>query len=124
MRSTGARRLRNFDTEHPFSYLYELPLHHHLESAANVHTAADLHVHSKFSNRADLESRECREPLRNTRRSNSRNGFHVAPLSYKSVESLRIGQRRDESVGNVLKLRTDSEHSRGRHNPRPLSKIF
>jgi hypothetical protein len=61
MRSAEALRLRNFGTEHPFSYCYELQLHHRLESAANVHTAADLHVHSKFSNRADLESRECRE---------------------------------------------------------------
>jgi hypothetical protein len=53
--STG---LRNFDTAHPFSYCYELQLQHRLESVANVHIAADLHVHPRLSNRADLESYE------------------------------------------------------------------
>jgi hypothetical protein len=32
-----------------------------LESAANMHTAADLHVRPWFSNRADLKNRERRE---------------------------------------------------------------
>jgi hypothetical protein len=35
-----------------------------MESVANAHTAADLHVRSRFSNRADLESRERRERLK------------------------------------------------------------
>jgi hypothetical protein len=37
-------RVRNFDTEPPSSYRYELQLHHRLESVANAHTAADLRV--------------------------------------------------------------------------------
>jgi hypothetical protein len=50
-------RLRNFDTEPPSSYRYELQPDHRLESIANARTAADLHVRPWFSNRADLESR-------------------------------------------------------------------
>jgi hypothetical protein len=54
-------RLRNFDTEPPCSYCYEFEPDNRLESAANVLTAADLHVRPWFSNRADLESRGRRE---------------------------------------------------------------
>jgi hypothetical protein len=45
-----------------------------LESVANMHTAADLHIRPWFSNRAGLESRGRREPLRDTACLNSRNG--------------------------------------------------
>jgi hypothetical protein len=38
-------RLRNFDTNLPFPYRYELRPDNRLESVANAHTAADLHVH-------------------------------------------------------------------------------
>ena len=54
-------RLRNLDTEQPFPYCYELPTQLRLESVANAHTAADLHVRPWVSNRADLESRGRRE---------------------------------------------------------------
>ena len=37
-------RLRNFDTEPPSSYCYEFRSDNRLESVANAHTAADLHV--------------------------------------------------------------------------------
>ncbi len=37
-------RLRNFDTELPSSYWYEFISDNRLESVANAHTAADLHV--------------------------------------------------------------------------------
>ena len=37
-------RLRNFDTELQYSYHYELKSDNRLESVANAHTAADLHV--------------------------------------------------------------------------------
>jgi hypothetical protein len=37
-------RLRNFDTTPPFSYCYEFRSDNRLESVANAHTAADLHV--------------------------------------------------------------------------------
>jgi hypothetical protein len=57
-------RLRNFDTEPPSSYCYEFRSDNRLESVANAHTAADLHVRPRFSNRADLESRGRRERLK------------------------------------------------------------
>jgi hypothetical protein len=36
--------LRNFDTELPYPYRYGFELNDRLESVANAHTAADLHV--------------------------------------------------------------------------------
>ena len=41
---TRAPRLRNFDTDPPSSYCYEFQSDNRLESVANAHTAADLHV--------------------------------------------------------------------------------
>ena len=57
---------RNLDTEQPLSYRYELPTQLRLESVANAHTAADLHVRSWVSNRAGQESLERRERVTNT----------------------------------------------------------
>ena len=37
-------RQRNFDTHLPSPYRYEVGSDNRLESVANVHTAADLHV--------------------------------------------------------------------------------
>jgi hypothetical protein len=56
----------NLDTEQPPSYCYELPAQLRLESVANAHTAADLHVRSWVSNRAGQESLERRERITNT----------------------------------------------------------
>jgi len=53
--------LEKFGTAQPASYRYELQTIHRLESAANMHTAADLHVRPRFSNRADLKNRRRRE---------------------------------------------------------------
>jgi hypothetical protein len=50
-------RMRNFDTEPPSSYCYELQPDHRLESVANAHAAADLHVRPWFSIRTELENR-------------------------------------------------------------------
>src|SRR3954463_11267807 len=41
---TRMSRLRNFDTEPHSSYCYEVEPDNLLESVANAHTAADLHV--------------------------------------------------------------------------------
>jgi hypothetical protein len=41
---TRMPRLRNFDTEPHSSYCYEVLPDNRLESVANAHTAADLHV--------------------------------------------------------------------------------
>jgi hypothetical protein len=56
----------NLDTEQPLSYCYELPTQLRLESVANAHTAADLHVRSWVSYRAGQESLERRERVTNT----------------------------------------------------------
>ena len=56
----------NSDTEQPLSYCYELSTQLRLESVANAHTAADLHVRSWVSNRAGQESLERRERVTNT----------------------------------------------------------
>lgn len=58
----------NLDTEHPSPYCYGLPTQLRLESVANAHTAADLHVRSWVSNRAGQESHGRRERVRNTPR--------------------------------------------------------
>ena len=58
----------NSDTEQPLSYYYELPTQLRLESVANAHTAADLHVRSWVSYRAGQESLERRERVTNTPR--------------------------------------------------------
>jgi hypothetical protein len=41
---TRASRLRNFDTKLRHPYCYEFEPDNRLESVANAHTAADLHV--------------------------------------------------------------------------------
>ena len=41
---THSSRLRNFDTELRHPYCYESQSDYRLESVANMHTAADLHV--------------------------------------------------------------------------------
>ena len=56
----------NLDTEQPPSYCYELPTQLRLESVANAHTAADLHVRSWVSYRAGQENLERRERVTNT----------------------------------------------------------
>jgi hypothetical protein len=61
LRDTNAPPLRNFDTEPHSSHCYEAYFDNRLESAANAHTAADLHVRPGFSNRAGLKSRGRRE---------------------------------------------------------------
>lgn len=58
----------NSDTERPLSYCYELSTQLRLESVANAHTAADLHVRSWVSYRAGQESLERRERVTNTPR--------------------------------------------------------
>jgi hypothetical protein len=63
----------NLNTEQPLSYCYELPTQLRLESVANAHTAADLHVRSWVSYRAGQESLGRRERVTNTPRAISDN---------------------------------------------------
>ncbi|WP_146689440.1 hypothetical protein [Bradyrhizobium canariense] len=113
-------RLRNFDTEPLRPYCYEQQPNDRLESVANAHTAADLHVRPWFSNRADLESRGRRErlkkytmgdfsqcldsrrsttPRRRTRRSNYETGKQVFESPHRIVR-----------VGRCHKSRCNSEN--------------
>jgi hypothetical protein len=46
-------RVRNFDTDLPSSYCYELQYDHRWESVADAHTAADLRVRPCFSLRIE-----------------------------------------------------------------------
>jgi hypothetical protein len=62
-RETLNARVRNFDTELPSSYRYELQPVHRWESVANAHTAADLRVRLWSSIRAEIENRgRCERP--------------------------------------------------------------
>jgi hypothetical protein len=62
-KASGTRmpRLRNFDTEPHCPYCYGFRPDNRLESVANAHTAADLHVPPHFLNRAGLKIRGRRE---------------------------------------------------------------
>lgn len=55
---------QNLGTDRPFSYRYELQTIRRLENVANMHTAADLHVRPRFSNRADPKNRGRREQVK------------------------------------------------------------
>jgi hypothetical protein len=80
---------------------------HRLENAANMHTAADLHVRPWFSNRADLKAVGVASDLRNTRRPASRNGIDSAMAAQKTAlpprsqpgESRRCGQGFESTRG-------------------------
>jgi hypothetical protein len=72
-RAERERLAGNLDTEQPLSYRYELPTQLRLESVANAHTAADLHVRSWVSYRAGQESLGRRERVTNTPRAISDN---------------------------------------------------
>lgn len=81
-----------------------------MESVANAHTAADLHVRPWVSNRADLESRGRREQEINTPsvfsdnpwiRRGSRLFATVAVLPTRSCESKFLNQRTDSRVSQT-----------------------
>ena len=64
--------LRNFDTKPPPSYCYELRCDNRLESVANAHTAADLHVRPVSQTALVSRAVGAANDLRNTRCAASR----------------------------------------------------
>jgi hypothetical protein len=102
-------RQRNFDTEPPSSYCYEFQPDNRLESVANAHTAADLRVPPRFSNRAGLKSRGRRERLRDTAWLVSRNGNDSACLPAKSTSHSQNRAAAFAQSSKVLNLCTDSK---------------
>jgi hypothetical protein len=66
-------RQRNFDTEPPSPYCYELRSDNRLESVANAHTAADLHVRPDPQTALVSRAVGAANPLRDTASLVSRN---------------------------------------------------
>lgn len=90
-----ARRAReNLDTEQPFSYCYEFTNPASLGKRRYAHTAADLHVRSRFSNRAGLE-----EPL------NAASDLITTPWCSSDNHGISRGRRLFGSVA-TLHVRT------------------
>jgi hypothetical protein len=67
--------LRNFDTEPRSSHCYEVRSDNRLESVANAHTAADLHVRPVSQTALVSRAVGAANALRNTRCAASRNQF-------------------------------------------------
>ena len=67
--------LRNFDTEPRSSHCYEVRSDNRLESVANAHTAADLHVRPVSQTALVSRAVGAANDLRNTRCAASRNQF-------------------------------------------------
>jgi hypothetical protein len=67
--------LRNFDTEPRSSHCYEIRSDNRLESVANAHTAADLHVRPVSQTALVSRAVGAANGLRNTRCTASRNQF-------------------------------------------------
>jgi hypothetical protein len=104
-------RLRNFDTEPHSSYCYEVESDKRLESVANAHTAADLHVPPRFSNRAGLKSVGAANVLRDTSCPISRNENDSARVPAKTTSGSQSQAVHWIGRGKVLKLRGDSKHA-------------
>ena len=87
-------RLRNFDTELPSSYCYEFRSDNRLESVANAHTAADLHVRPVSKTALVSRSWAPRTKLEITRCATSRNAFDLTASRLKAT-SVSRWRRRD-----------------------------
>jgi hypothetical protein len=111
---TRTPRLRNFDTELPSPYCYRFSSDNRLESVANAHTAADLHVRpvpqtalvsravgaaNSIRDTSCLISRNGNDSARVPSKSSSRSQNHAAPLSHGSkVLNLRADSKRETAV--------------------------
>jgi hypothetical protein len=105
--------LRNLDldTEHPYPYRYGFELNDRLESVANAHTAADLHVRPGSQSALVLRAVGAANDLRDTACLVSRNENDSAPLPAKTT--WRFTKQRTIFVHGckVLNLCGDSKHS-------------
>jgi hypothetical protein len=80
-----------------------------LESVANAHTAADLHVRPDFKNRAGLKAVGAANALRDTSCLVSRNGNDSTPVPAKSTSHSQNRAAALARIGKVLNLCRDSK---------------
>jgi hypothetical protein len=107
---TPRPRLRNFDTHPHSSYCYEVESDNRLESVANAHTAADLHV--RPVSRTALVSRAvgAANAHRDTSCLVSRNGNDSTKAPGKTSSHSRNQAAEFVACGKRLNLRRDSKH--------------
>jgi hypothetical protein len=106
---TQAPRLRNFDTDPPSSYYYEFSFDNRLESVANAHTAADLHVRPDPQTALVSRAVGAANVLRDTSCPVSRNENDSTPVPVKTTSVRQIRQRLFAQSSKVLNLCTDSK---------------
>jgi hypothetical protein len=111
VRSERARmpRLRNFDTEPRYPYCYGFRPDNRLESVANAHTAADLHVRPVSSTALVSKYVGVANDLRDTSCPISRNGNDSGDLPAKMTQGSPNRAAILARKGKVLNLRTDSK---------------
>jgi len=100
--------LRNFDTEPQSSYRYEVRSDNRLESVANAHTAADLHVRPVSQTALVSRAVGAANVLRDTSCLNSRNGNDSMLVPAKTTSHWQIRAGDFAASSNGLNLRTDS----------------
>ena len=108
-RTGQASRLRNFDTEPLYPYCYEPRTDNRLESVANAHTAADLHVRPVSQTALVSRAVGAANDLRDTSCLISRNENDSKRVLAKST-SRSLNQAADSARdGKVLNLCGDSK---------------
>jgi hypothetical protein len=105
---TPMTRLRNFDTEPPSSYCYEFQPDNRLESVANAHTAADLHVRPDSLTALVRRTLGAANDLRDTAWLVSRNGNDSARVPTKTSRPPQNQAAGFAQSSKVLNLCTDS----------------
>ena len=103
-------RLRNFDTEPHSSYRYEVSSDNRLESVANAHTAADLHVRPVSLTALVLEAVGAANAPRDTSCPNSRNENDSTLPPVKTTSRSRNQAADFVGRSKRLNLREESKH--------------
>ena len=101
--------LRNFDTKPHSPYCYEVEFDNRLESVANAHTAADLHVRPVSKTALVSRAVGAANALRDTACPISRNGNDSARVPRKNTSRSRDHAALFVERGKVLNLCTDSK---------------
>jgi hypothetical protein len=111
LEANGTRmpRLRNFDTKPHSPYCYEVELDNRLESVANAHTAADLHVRPVSQTALVSRAVGAANALRDTACPISRNGNDSARVLRKNTSRSRDQAAHFDERGKVLNLCADSK---------------
>jgi hypothetical protein len=106
---TRMPRLRNFDTKPPSPYCYGFRSDNRLESVANAHTAADLHVRPVPLTALVSRAVGVANDLRDTSWLVSRNGNDSTRVPAKTTSRPPNQAAGFEASGKVLNLRIDSK---------------